>query len=190
MEEDASSNVKEVKREGVVDRICPTAKDGKTYFVLDYRVQGQRKLVWRPTISPALYGLTATTTPVGFITVTIPAATNSTTPSNTTPSNTALSIPLYATASRTSAAASVDAATQFTLTGAAWTANQFVIAPTGTATTPYIAKMASGNSVGQFWLIDGNTTSQRTPPPLPGACPRSRRFRCGGRKSKFLAGQK
>jgi integrase len=53
MKANASSDVKEVKRNGISVRIRPTNKDGTTRFVLDYRVQGQRKLVWRSTMAEA-----------------------------------------------------------------------------------------------------------------------------------------
>lgn len=105
-----------------------------------------------------LHAQTATTTPVGFITVVIPKATGA-----TTPSNNAISIPLYATAAYVSSVASVDSTTQLTLTGAAWTAGQFVLAASGgTATTPYIVRVKSGTNVGKFWLISANTASQLT----------------------------
>jgi integrase len=43
----------EYKRDGIVVRIRPTIKDGTRYFVADYRVKGQRKLVWRSTLADA-----------------------------------------------------------------------------------------------------------------------------------------
>ena len=43
----------EIKRNGVSVRIRPTVKDGTTRFVLDYRVMGQRKLVWRSSLADA-----------------------------------------------------------------------------------------------------------------------------------------
>src|ERR1700691_2475977 len=49
----ASRVVKEVKRNGISVRIRPTIKDGTNYFVLDYRVNGKRKLVWRSTLADA-----------------------------------------------------------------------------------------------------------------------------------------
>jgi hypothetical protein len=49
----ASSGVKEFKKNGISVRIRPTIKDGTTRFVLDYRVQGRRKLVWRSTMAKA-----------------------------------------------------------------------------------------------------------------------------------------
>ncbi len=53
MKADTSSDVKEIKRNGVSVRIRPTIKDGANYFVLDYRVLGRRKLVWRSTLADA-----------------------------------------------------------------------------------------------------------------------------------------
>ena len=48
-----SSDVIEVKKNGICVRIRPTIKAGTTYFVLDYRNQGKRKLVWRSTLAEA-----------------------------------------------------------------------------------------------------------------------------------------
>ena len=42
-----------VKRGGVVALIRPTQKNGANYFVVDYRLKGQRKLVWRSTLEKA-----------------------------------------------------------------------------------------------------------------------------------------
>jgi integrase len=53
MKADASNGVTEIKRNGISIRIRPTPKNGTTYFVVDYRVQGQRKLVWRSTMAKA-----------------------------------------------------------------------------------------------------------------------------------------
>ena len=53
MKTEAASDVKEIKRNGVSVRIRPTLKDGVTRFVLDYRANGQRKLVWRSTLADA-----------------------------------------------------------------------------------------------------------------------------------------
>ncbi len=47
------AGVTEIKRNGICVRIRPTVKDGATYFVLDYRAQGKRKLVWRSTLAKA-----------------------------------------------------------------------------------------------------------------------------------------
>ena len=53
MKANASNDVKEFKKNGISVRIRPTIKDGTTRFVLDYRAQGQRKLVWRSTLADA-----------------------------------------------------------------------------------------------------------------------------------------
>ena len=50
---DEKSKVEVVTIGGVSVRIRPTIKDGTTRFVLDYRVKGQRKLVWRSTMAKA-----------------------------------------------------------------------------------------------------------------------------------------
>ena len=47
------SAVEVYQRKGISVRIRPTIKDGVTRFVLDYRVKGQRKLVWRSTMAKA-----------------------------------------------------------------------------------------------------------------------------------------
>ena len=105
-------------------------------------------------VSPAQ--TTATTTPVGFVTRTIPAAVNSTTPSNTT-----VSIPLYAAADYVSTVASIDSVSQFTLTGAAWIAAQFAA-----STAPRLVRVKTSTvvpaNVGKFLLITANTTNQLT----------------------------
>jgi hypothetical protein len=51
--EDATNDVREIKRNGISVRIRPTVKDGTTRFVVDYRANGQRKLVWRSTMADA-----------------------------------------------------------------------------------------------------------------------------------------
>ncbi|MGA3142358.1 MAG: tyrosine-type recombinase/integrase [Verrucomicrobiota bacterium] len=48
-----ASNPIEYKRDGITVRIRPTIKNGTKYFVADYRVKGQRKLVWRSTLADA-----------------------------------------------------------------------------------------------------------------------------------------
>jgi len=48
-----STEVKEFNLKGIAFRIRPTIKDGITRFVLDYRVQGRRKLVWRSSMVKA-----------------------------------------------------------------------------------------------------------------------------------------
>jgi hypothetical protein len=47
------NNVTEIKRNGISVRIRPTIKNDTTYFVLDYRASGKRKLVWRSTMTEA-----------------------------------------------------------------------------------------------------------------------------------------
>ena len=46
-----AGEVKEFKKNGISVRIRPTIKHGVTRFVLDYRANGQRKLVWRSTMT-------------------------------------------------------------------------------------------------------------------------------------------
>ena len=53
MKADASTTVKEIKKNGISVRIRPTIKNGITRFVLDYRANGKRKLVWRSTMAKA-----------------------------------------------------------------------------------------------------------------------------------------
>ena len=59
MKDDTSNDVKEVKKNGISVRIRPTIKNGTNYFVLDYRANGQRKLVWRSTMAAARKAATA-----------------------------------------------------------------------------------------------------------------------------------
>ena len=104
-------------------------------------------------LAPALFAQTATTTPVGFITITIPAAQNA-----THPSNNVVSIPLYKTADYSAAVATLDSATQFTLSGTFAAGANF-------ATTPHFARVktsATAAHTGKFFLISANTTSQLT----------------------------
>ena len=103
-------------------------------------------------MAPALFAQTATTTPVGFITITIPAAADA-----THPANSVVSVPLYKTADYASAVASLDSATQFTLTGS-FGAGAFVA-------TPHFVRVktsATAAHIGKFFLISANTTSQLT----------------------------
>ena len=53
MKIDEESSTIEYKRDGIVVLIRPTIKNGTNYFVLDYRANGQRKLVWRSTLADA-----------------------------------------------------------------------------------------------------------------------------------------
>lgn len=98
---------------------------------------------------------TATTVPVGFITVTIPAAVDA-----NTPASSALSIPLYKTADFTGPVASIDSSTQFSLTGAAFTVNQFA-----DLAAPRLVRVKTSTTaahVGKFFLVTANTATQLT----------------------------
>jgi len=53
MKAETSSDVTEIKKQGISVRIRPTIKNGTTYFVLDYRANGKRKLVWRASLEDA-----------------------------------------------------------------------------------------------------------------------------------------
>ena len=53
MKEKRTGETIDYRRNGIIIRIRPTIKDGKTYFVLDYRVLGKRKLVWRSSLADA-----------------------------------------------------------------------------------------------------------------------------------------
>ena len=94
------------------------------------------------------------TVPVGFNTATVPAAA-----SNTSPSSTVISVPFYATAAFESLISSVDSSNQISVSGAAFTTNQWV--PASPAET-YLARLKSGMSVGRFFLITSNTATQLT----------------------------
>ncbi|MGN6553219.1 MAG: tyrosine-type recombinase/integrase [Verrucomicrobiota bacterium] len=53
MKADAKAGRIEYKRDGITVGIRPTTKNGTEYFVLDYRVKGERKLVWRSSLADA-----------------------------------------------------------------------------------------------------------------------------------------
>ena len=108
-------------------------------------------------IAPALFAQTATTTPVGFITKTVPAAVGV-----GSPSSIATSIPLYGTAAFSSAVASVDSATQVTLASAAWTINQFAVVGANGITNPHLLRVKTGTNTGLIFAISSNTTNQLT----------------------------
>ena len=95
---------------------------------------------------------TATTIPVGFITKTVPAA-----PAAGNPASVVISVPLYATAVFTSAVASVDSATTFTMSSATWTAGQFA-----DPLAPYLVRIKTGANTGLFFAVSANTTNQLT----------------------------
>ena len=106
---------------------------------------------------------TATTVPVGFISLNFPAGTVP------APSTTTLSAPLLRTAEFSGVVASIDSATQLTLSGATWGGGAYA-----GPTAPYMAKVMTGASVGRFFLITANTANRvtldlSTAPALPGA---------------------
>jgi uncharacterized protein (TIGR02597 family) len=92
---------------------------------------------------------TATTTPVGFITVSVPAGTAN------SPSNKAVAIPLYNAPAFIGAVSSIDNSTSFTMSGATWTAGQFT-------TTAHVVRIRSGTQTGRLYTITGNTANQLT----------------------------
>ena len=53
MKAKALNGITEIKRSGISVRIRSIIKDGTTYYVLDDRVAGKRKLVWRSTLADA-----------------------------------------------------------------------------------------------------------------------------------------
>ncbi len=105
------------------------------------------------------FAQSATTDPVGFITLNINGHDNGT----GLDGNTALCVPTYNTPDFQGAVATLDSATQFTLTGATWTAGAFAMpADGGTATVPRLVRIKSGAQVGKFFRVTGNTTNQLT----------------------------
>ncbi len=107
-----------------------------------------------PSIRLASFAQT-TTEPVGFMTLTIPAA-----PSSSTPSYSTISVPLYNPADFTGAVASVDSTTSLTLSGAAWTAGQFA-----DAANPRLVRVktsATASHVGKYFVVTANTANQLT----------------------------
>jgi integrase len=53
MKEDEKNGSQVFKRHGITARIRPTLKNSTEYFVCDYRLKGQRKLIWRSTLVEA-----------------------------------------------------------------------------------------------------------------------------------------
>ena len=102
---------------------------------------------------PSFAQTTATTTPVGFITATVPASPDG----GTTPGQLTLSIPLYQSADFAGSVASIDSATQFTLTGANFTFN----VATDTH-NPRLARVMTGANVGMYLTVTANTATQLT----------------------------
>ncbi len=110
------------------------------------------------TLAASLTGVgqaqtTATTTPVGYITVTIPAATPPTIPEV----NVAFAVQLYNLSDFQGAVATVTAPNQFTLTGASFTDGAFA-----TASAPRGVRIMTGTQQGLLLLVTANTTNQLT----------------------------
>jgi uncharacterized protein (TIGR02597 family) len=95
-----------------------------------------------------------TTIPVGFTTAAVTPAVD-----GSTPSSSVVSAPFYAVADFQGAVSSIDSSNQVSISGAAFTTNQFVGSSTA---TPHLARLKSGNSVGRFFLITANTATQLT----------------------------
>ena len=93
---------------------------------------------------------TATTVPVGYQQLTVAAATD---PS--TPVSTVVAVPFYNPAAYAGLVTSVDSASMLSSSAASWTASQF-------SSSPYFLHFKSGNSVGRYFLITANTTTQLT----------------------------
>jgi uncharacterized protein (TIGR02597 family) len=96
----------------------------------------------------------ATTDPVGFVTLTIPAG------DGTTKTTVLISAPLYDVASISGAATgAITAVTTNTLqnSSAGWTAGQMA-----QASGPYLVQVTSGNASGSMFLIDDNTSNSLT----------------------------
>ena len=107
------------------------------------------------SFSSTSFAQTVATGPVGFTKVTIPAA-----PNATTPSNSVVSTPFAATAAFAGSIASLDSPNSFTISGAAFTANQFIGTLSPTEKPPYLVRLKTGNNTGRFFLItahDSNT---------------------------------
>ena len=103
---------------------------------------------------------TVATDPVGFTTVTVPAA-----PNATTPANAVVSTPLYTNAAFVGAVASVDSANSFTINGANFAAGQFIGALSPTEKPPHLVRLKTGDNTGRFFLItahDDNTLTLDT----------------------------
>ncbi len=104
-------------------------------------------------LSPCRAQTTANTTPVGYINVTIPAAT----PPTITEQSVAFSVPLYNTPDFQGTVASLDSVNSFTLTGASFTAGNFA-----TTSAPRGVRIITGTQQGMLFLVSANTTNQVT----------------------------
>lgn len=92
---------------------------------------------------------TVATDPVGFTTVTVPAAASATSPSRAVISN-----PLQSAPVQVGVLSSVTASTLSDST-ANWAAGQF-------SSSPYLVKITSGTNTGRFFLITANSSNQLT----------------------------
>lgn len=103
--------------------------------------------IFAASFAPKIFAQSVTTVPVGFQSITIPAA------SGSTPSRTLIGISLQPTPVDTGL---ITSATNSTLTNSSanWTTNY--------ASSPYLVKVMTGAGVGRFFLITSNTTSQLT----------------------------
>jgi len=100
---------------------------------------------------------TATTVPVGFMTVSVPAAA-----SGTSPSNAVMAIPLYNTADFAGPVASVDDDTHFTLTGASFGTGGNGLTPVISTANPRLVRVktsATASHVGQYFVVVGSGTN-------------------------------
>src|SRR4051794_10247273 len=89
-----------------------------------------------------------TTIPVGFATITVPAATSA-----TQPASTVISTPFYDVAEFQGALSSIDSGNQVSVSGASF----------GDLTTiKHLARFKSGSSVGRFFVVTANTATQLT----------------------------
>jgi uncharacterized protein (TIGR02597 family) len=93
---------------------------------------------------------TASTVPVGYLAITVPAAASA-----TSPSNAAVSVPFYAGLIPAGSIKSVDSASSFSIEGANWVVNQFTAAP-------HFVRIKSGAQTGRLFLITAHTANQLT----------------------------
>ncbi len=104
------------------------------------------------SMTKSVFAQTAATVPVGFVTQAIAAASSS-----TAPSGTVFSIPFFNTAAYAGVISSLDSSSSLSSSAATWTASQFAA-----QTAPYLLHFKSGASVGRYFLITANTSTQLT----------------------------
>ena len=114
---------------------------------LSLRLRPLAAAIFCSLLAPVLFAQTATTTPVGFITRTIPSAFDA-----STPSYTPFSVPLYQTAAFQGAVAGTPVAGShdIKLSGAAFPANQY-------SASPHLLRVKTGALVGKFWTVISHT---------------------------------